>query len=172
MAAASEAARQRGFEQAQAQAHALAAEAIERERSAVGKAVEEFAAERQRYFHRVEGDVVKLALAIARKILHREAQIDPLLLAGAVRVALEKMEDTSRIVLHVPQASVAAWKAFCTAHASGMPQVEVVADETLGGNRCRLEAESGRAEFDLEAQLGEIESGFFDLLNPEEGAPQ
>ena len=35
------------------------------------------------YFRRVEGDVVSLALAIARKMLHREVQIDPLLLAGS-----------------------------------------------------------------------------------------
>ncbi len=34
--------------------------------------------------------MVRLALAIARKVLHREAQMDPLLLAGVVRVALDR----------------------------------------------------------------------------------
>ena len=37
--------------------------------------------------------MVKLALAIAARVLHREARSIPLLLAGVVRMALEKMAD-------------------------------------------------------------------------------
>ena len=48
--------------------------------------------ERQNYYRRIEGEVVELALAIARKILHREVQIDPHALAGIVRVTLEKLD--------------------------------------------------------------------------------
>ena len=55
----------------------------------------DFAAERDSYFHRVEEQVVRLTLAIARKILHREAQVDPLLLTGVLRVALEKIGSNS-----------------------------------------------------------------------------
>ncbi len=43
--------------------------------------------------------MVRLALAIARKVLHREAQLDPLLLAGVVRVALDQMQAGSRVLL-------------------------------------------------------------------------
>ena len=35
-----------------------------------------------RYFAGVEAEVVKLALAIAARVLHREAKLDPLLLTG------------------------------------------------------------------------------------------
>ena len=49
---------------------------------------------------------MQLALSIARKILHREAQLDPLLLAGIVRVALEKIDGATEVVLRVhPQKS-------------------------------------------------------------------
>jgi len=41
----------------------------------------------------VEHEVVKLALAVAARILRREAQMDPLLLTGAVRVALDNSLD-------------------------------------------------------------------------------
>src|ERR1035441_8324740 len=62
--------------------------------------VREFARERVTYFQRVEGEEVALAVAIARKILHREAQVDPLLLAGVVRVGLDNVrseEHTSEL---------------------------------------------------------------------------
>ena len=41
---------------------------------------DEFRAERERYFARWRQEVVKLALAIAARVLHREAKIDPMLL--------------------------------------------------------------------------------------------
>ena len=53
----------------------------------IPQALELFQVERKDYFSRVESDVVQLALAIAAKILHREAQVDPLLVAALVRVA-------------------------------------------------------------------------------------
>ena len=48
---------------------------------------------------------MQLALAIARKILHREAQVDPLLLAGMVRVALEKIESHTKVSVRVHPAT-------------------------------------------------------------------
>ena len=43
------------------------------------KLFSQFAQERDRYFATVEKEVVKLALAIAARILRRESQMDPLL---------------------------------------------------------------------------------------------
>ena len=62
-------------------------------RESVRAALTDFARERAGYFEQVESEVVQLALSIARKILRREAQIDPLLLAGMVRVALDRVEE-------------------------------------------------------------------------------
>ena len=57
---------------------------------------ESFAEERDRYLHAVEQEVVRLALAVAARILRREAQMDPLLLTGAVRVALGQLSGLDR----------------------------------------------------------------------------
>ena len=54
-----------------------------------------FEAERSDYYARVEAEIVQLALAIAAKILHREAQVDPMLVAALVRMAVEKMREGS-----------------------------------------------------------------------------
>jgi flagellar biosynthesis/type III secretory pathway protein FliH len=137
---------------------------VARERARLIGAVKEFGAVRERYFVDVEQEVVKLALGIAERVLHREAQIDPLLLAGVVRVALEKMADRSGVVLRVAQADVEAWKpVFHAMEPTERPRV--VEDARLQRGDCVLETKMGTVELGVSVQLKEIEKGFFDLLN-------
>ena len=132
------------------------------ERKAVLKVCEEFGRERARYFAGVEDEVVKLALAIAARVLHREAKIDPLLLTGVVRVALEKVADDSATVLRVPVGAVEMWReAFVTSPESSL---QIVGDERLAAGECVLDTNVGRVELGVSAQLEEIERGFFDLM--------
>ena len=163
------AARAEGLREGQTRAAAEAAQGIERERAAIGAALGEFARERAEYFRRVEADVVKLALSIARKILHREAQLDPLLLAGVVRVALDQMQAGTRLILRTSPETVEAWRGFCAEQLADDQAVEVVPDSSLEAHRCVLEAEVGSTEIGLDQQLQEIESGFFDLLHRRPG---
>jgi flagellar assembly protein FliH len=132
------------------------------ERRAVSKACEEFARERARYFAGVEAEVVKLALAIAARVLHREVKLDPLLLTGVVRVALEKVAEDSATVLRVPEDAVETWREFFAA--SPESSLQIVGDERLAAGECVLETTVGRVELGVSAQLDEIERGFFDLM--------
>jgi flagellar assembly protein FliH len=154
------AARATGFQEAQA----AAAEIIEAERAAVTAAVHEFSTQRTEYFRKVEVEAVRLALSIARKVLHREAQMDPLLLAGVVRVALDQMQAGTRVVLHTSPDSARNWAEFCSGHFEQSHAIEVVPDAKLTGHNCVLEADIGSSEIGVESQLQEIESGFFDRL--------
>ncbi|MGH9597249.1 MAG: FliH/SctL family protein, partial [Edaphobacter sp.] len=86
------------------------ADKIAVEREIILKAADEFRRERVRYFAGVEPEVVKLALAIAARVLHRESALDPMLLTGVVRVALEKVADNSATVLRVPVDEVERWR--------------------------------------------------------------
>jgi flagellar assembly protein FliH len=148
----------------QAQMEAEMQASVARERQRVQGVVEEFAAARDRYFSDVEQEVVKLALAIAERVLHREAQMDPLLLSAAVRVALEKMADRSGVVLRACPAEVAGWeRMFRTTSAADRPIA--IADERLQAGECILETKLGTVELGVRQQLEEIERGFFDLLN-------
>ncbi len=101
----------------------------------IRKALEHFQAERKEYFSRVESDVVQLALAIAAKILHREAQVDPMLVAALVRVAIDKLHDGSSVSVRVSPAEAGKWRAFL-AHPLNGSTVEIVEDAHLG--RCGL----------------------------------
>lgn len=132
------------------------------EREAVLRSCEQFSAERARYFAGVEPEVVKLALAIAARVLHREVTLDPLLLTAAVRVALEKVADGSSAVVRVPSADVMQWgEVFREAQKAG---VTLSGDDLLKAGECVLETSVGAVDLGVSAQLSEIEQGFFDLL--------
>jgi flagellar assembly protein FliH len=136
------------------------------------QSLEQVRVERQSYFHNVEGEVVRLALAIAARVLHREAHLDPLLLAGAVRVALEKLGDSSHVVMRVPPREVEPWKEFFQTGANLRIQPGILEDPSLSSGECLLATELGTIELGVRAQLEEIENGFFDLLDrrPVEGS--
>src|SRR5207302_10159390 len=74
----------------------------------LAKAIEEFQVQRSEYFARVEAEVVQLALSIAAKILYREAQVDPMLVAALVRIALEKMGEGCSVTVRVSSGRAAA----------------------------------------------------------------
>lgn len=127
------------------------------------KALELFQEERKNYFCRVESDVVHLALAIAAKILHHEVQVDPLLIATLVRVAVDKMNDVSSVSVRVAPVKAEKWRAFLANSQKGST-ITVVEDAHLESDDCILETDLGSANFSMNAQLKEVEQGFFDLL--------
>ncbi len=66
-------------------------------RAPIAAAMSGFEKQRDEYYAKVEAEIVQLALAIAAKILHREAQVDPMLVAALVRLAMENMREGSSV---------------------------------------------------------------------------
>jgi flagellar assembly protein FliH len=134
------------------------------ERAAIAQALLDFARERAAYYQNIEREAVQLALSIARKVLHREAQVDPLLLMGIVRVAMEQMEGATRVQLAVHPQKAAGWRTGLAEQMAGGKLVEIVEDEALAPEQCELRTSMGVAALGLEVQLKEIEQGLMDLL--------
>jgi flagellar assembly protein FliH len=155
----------RGVKEGEARARAASEQEILTAKAAISAALEKFKVERETYFTRIEPEAVQLALAIARKILHREAQMDPLLLAGMVRVALEKVDAGTRVRLWAHPSDIPFWKEHFAQAGSVQPSPELVGDPALRRGECTLETEVGSTQISLETQLKEIEQGFFDLLD-------
>jgi flagellar assembly protein FliH len=157
-------AREEGIKEGQSAVRAEVDQKLAAFHDAMALALKQFAGEREDYFHRVEGHVVRLALAIARKILHREAQIDPLLLAAAVRVALEKISSATTMRLYVHPDHVQIWREYLDHQSDMRKKPDVLGDATIAEGQCRIESSIGAADLSLEKQMTEIERGFFDLL--------
>lgn len=145
--------------EAQAAAQAMAAQ--ERTRQAA-ELVEGFAKERDRYLRAVEAEVVELALAVAARILRRESQMDPLLLTGAVRVALGQLSGSTQVKLRVPPAELDLWREAIATVPNLALKPTVVAGEGMRLGDCIIETELGSVDLGVRSQLGEIERGFFD----------
>jgi flagellar assembly protein FliH len=147
-------------------------EELQKERSAIASALAQFSRDRAAYFQTVEGEVVQLSLAIARKILHREAQVDPLLLAGVVRVALEQIEGATGVVLRVHPQNSTDWRGYLASNLAPSALPEIVEDSALPLSECTLETSMGSAQLGVDVQLKEIEQGMMDLLAVRPGARQ
>lgn len=132
-------------------------------RAPLASLIANFEEQRTHYYAQVEAEIVQLALSIAAKILHREAQVDPMLLAALVRVAIEKMREGSIVTVRVAPGRGESWKRYFAGILS-LSHVEVTEDAQLSEDDCMLDTELGTANFGLDAQLKEVEQGFFDLL--------
>lgn len=133
--------------------------------AALGAALEQFRGERDHYLARAEQEVVRLALAIAERVIRREAQMDPLLLAGAVRVALGQLAESTEVRLRVPVEQQEMWLEMVRLMPGLALRPEVVGDAQLGPVEAILQASLGSVDLGVRAQLAEIERGFFDLLD-------
>jgi flagellar assembly protein FliH len=143
------------------QAASQAAAEQQRTRQAAGL-IESFTLERDRYLQTVEQEVVKLALAVAARILRREAQMDPLLLSGAVRVALGQLSGSTQVRLRVPDLELELWTEAIALLPNLAVKPAVTAGEGMRLGDCVIETELGTVDLGIRAQLGEIERGFFD----------
>ncbi|MBZ5655242.1 MAG: hypothetical protein LAO56_08170 [Acidobacteriia bacterium] len=165
---------EQGRQAAQQQFRAELDAALAVNRQQIASVLQKFALERQEYYRRVETEIVQLALAIARKILHREAQLDPRALAGIVRVTLEKLDAGTGVHLHVSPKEAADWRHYFACQMEGVPVPEVHEDPTMPTGECRIETSLGSTEVGFPSQLKEIETGLLDLLaeRPDSGSSQ
>jgi flagellar assembly protein FliH len=133
--------------------------------------IESFALERDRYLQAVEHEVVELALALAARILRREAQMDPLLLTGAVRVALGQLSGATEVRLRVPSAELDLWTETIALLPNLAVKPVVLAGDGMRLGDCAIETEMGSVDLGIRAQLGEIERGFFDRAGGHRAEP-
>ncbi len=157
-------ARELGRQQGALEVSAKFQEQLARERTAIATALAEFAEERATYYQKIETEAVQLALSIARKILHREAQVDPLLLMGIVRVALEQVEGATGVTLAVHPPQAAEWRQYLASHMNPKNVPDIDEDAALEPGQCELRTSMGTAQLGVEVQLKEIEQGMMDLL--------
>jgi flagellar assembly protein FliH len=155
---------QKARQQGEAQARQAFEEELERVRANLWTALLNFEKERKSYFQKVETEVVQLALSIARKVLHREAQVDPLLLAGIVRVAMDQIENKTKVVVRVNPLYAADCRAFFARGMELHEMPEIEEDRAVEPEQCVLQTELGTTELGIEVQLKEIEQGLMDLL--------
>jgi flagellar assembly protein FliH len=133
-------------------------EELRKERERLTNSLQQFQSEQARYFEAIEPEVVQLALAVAKRVLHREANVDQDLLAGLVRYTLEKLRDGTKVKIKANAADLAGLQKVLGGRA------EMVVDPECAPGTCVLVTEIGTTAISVDEQLKEIERGLADLL--------
>jgi flagellar assembly protein FliH len=133
--------------------------ALERLAATIG----EIAGLRSRLRREAEGDTLKLALAIARRVVRREIAVDPEALHGLLLGALEKLESSEIARVRVHPSHAPAVSALLHKMAGG-GAVEVLSDTRLGPGGVIFETARGNLDASAETQFEEIERGLADCL--------
>lgn len=130
------------------------------ERARAERLTVEFARDRRRYFAAAEAQVVKLALAVAERILAQPLMLDEVPLAATVRAALAQVQDDSTTALRVHPERAGQW---CDIFAQE-PRIVVTEDGRLEVEDCVLETRMGQIALGIPAQMAEVRRGFEDLM--------
>jgi flagellar assembly protein FliH len=129
----------------------------------VARALEDLTKTKRQLRQDAEQELVKLSLAVARRILYRELSTDPSSIEGIVHAALQKLQQREASKVRVWSAGVPAVRAALDRIGS-RAGMEVVADPGLATGAILFETALGDLDASIETQLQEIQRGFADRL--------
>lgn len=165
-----EEARREGLEKGRAEALEIARKA-ERERGAaevsavrdlLRKAAEAIQAKRAEIAAAAERDLVRLALAIAERIVKREVKVAEGVAAANVRRAIELTASRQVVKILVHPADLSRVEAFLPdlrREFSDILDVAIEGSDTVGPGGCVVTTREGSVDATIAAQLEEIERG-------------
>ena len=156
-------ARAAGMREGEAAGRSLAAAELQPVVERLARSIEDLGHLRPQLRKDAEGDMVRLSLAIARRVLRRELAIDPDALHGLVLAALEKLQgqEVCRVRVHP---SLAASITACLRGSAGGHDIEVTPDPSREPGAVVFETGRGNLDASVESQLQEIERGLADRL--------
>lgn len=123
----------------------------------------DLAQQRPRLRAEAEEDTVKLAVAIARRVLHRELSADPEALLGLVKAAFQRLQAREIHRLRVSPPDTAAIEEYRT-RLEFPPGLEIVSDPALPRGSAIFETARGELDASVDTQIGEIERGLTDVM--------
>jgi flagellar assembly protein FliH len=116
---------------------------------------------------RAERDVIKLALLIARRVLHRQLTVDEEALTAIARVAFERLtrSESYRVTVN-PQFAAAVTSALSGSHRSSpeMSRVHIDPDPDCAPGTLIIHSAEGTIDASIDTQLEEISRGLTDRL--------
>jgi flagellar assembly protein FliH len=144
----------KGYEQGERSGAAVAAQRGEAMLQRLTQTLDELTTLRAEMIRTTERQLVQLALAVARRIVHREVSLDADLLIAMARVALDRLGDSASVTVRLHPEEYEATGA-------GRPgmlgtHVKVVADASVGRGGCRVESDFGTLDPGVDAQIQEL----------------
>ncbi len=126
---------------------------------ALRDAVEDLAGMREHILRESEGDLLKLAALIARKVIHQEIATDRVILANVVSAAVSSASERDEIVIRLNPEDhrlVSAHKHLYLSGCGDERLVELKSDDTIAPGGCVVDTVMGEIDARTDAQVDEI----------------
>jgi flagellar assembly protein FliH len=153
----------RGRNEGNSAARQAMSERLESELAKAARLIDELASAGPKLRHRSEEDLVRLAVAIARRVLHREITVDPDALVGLVKAAFGRLDQREVIEARTDPATEPAMQRILKMLDSSR-KIKLVIDASLRPGSLVLDTSRGYLDASVETQLDEIERGFIDIV--------
>jgi flagellar assembly protein FliH len=129
----------------------------------LGEAILEIGKLRPFLHAQVEREVVKLAVEVAKKIVHREIQADPQIIQTLIRVALDHVAEKSAVIIHLnPVDHNYLMEQRLELSQSEGRDISLLADKSIERGGCLIQTECGDVDARIEEKFKEVENTFFE----------
>jgi flagellar biosynthesis/type III secretory pathway protein FliH len=154
-----------GFLQGEKSGSEIAEQKVEAIRKRYSEALLEISKLRSGLYVQAEREVVKLAVEVAKKIIHREIHADPEVIQTLVRVALSHVAEKSAVTIHLNPADYS----YLMEQRSELSQSEgrdiaLLADKSIERGGCLIQTTCGDIDARIEEKFREVEHAFFEGL--------
>lgn len=147
----------KGYAHGERAGQAAMAERADAVMAELARTVQAISAERASLLRRTERDVVRLALAMTARIVHREIGADPELLLAMARVAIDRLGEHVTASVHLHPDDHRGLTAALAARPSGDPPVfALVADPQVARGGCLVTSDYGVVDLAVDAQVAEL----------------
>jgi flagellar assembly protein FliH len=153
-----------GFRQGEKAGMAIAEKQFEALIKKYAEAIVEIGRLRPALYAQVEREVVRLALEVAKKIVHREVHADREIVQTLIRVALSHVAVKSAATVRLHPADyefVLEHRAASTRPGESGREVTLVADKSIERGGCLVETECGDVDARIDEEFREVERTFF-----------
>ncbi len=126
--------------------------------------------EREQLLKSSEKEILDLAFAIARKIIHQELSVNPDIVQRNVRAALSKVtaQKTVKVLVNEDDYTlIESHRDEILSCIKGVDEISIVADSFVGKGGCMIEAELGNIDATVESQFDEIKRALEEEASPE-----
>jgi flagellar assembly protein FliH len=143
----------RGFAEGERAGERAASAKLEQMLQRLAATIEEIGALRHDMMHRAERELVRLAVAMAERIVRRQVDLDRELLIVMARVAIDRLGDSTVATVHLnPIDFEAATRGRDLSSAS----VQIVGDPAVPRGGCLVKSSFGTIDASIESQVREL----------------
>jgi flagellar assembly protein FliH len=152
-----------GFHQGEKAGMEIAERKIDAIMKRYTEAIVEVGKLRASLYGQIEQEVVKLALAVSKKIVHREIQVDRDIIQTLVRVALSHVAEKSSVVIHLNPVdySYLLDKKSELSQSEGR-DISLLADRSVERGGCLIQTDCGDIDARIDEEFREVERTFFE----------